>query len=42
MLLGDNRGNSVDSRIIGFIKKSDILGTTKLVIFPLNNIGVVK
>ena len=41
-VMGDNRGNSMDSRIIGFINKKDILGTTKLVIFPLNNIGIVE
>ena len=41
-VMGDNRGNSIDSRMIGFIKKSDILGTTRLVIFPFNNIGTVE
>ena len=41
-VMGDNRGNSLDSRIIGYINKNDILGTTKLVIFPLSNIGIVK
>lgn len=41
-VMGDNRSNSMDSRIIGPIKKDDIMGTTKLVIFPLSNIGVAK
>lgn len=41
-VMGDNRDNSIDSRIIGVINKKDILGTTKLVIFPFKNIGIVK
>ena len=41
-VMGDNRSDSMDSRIIGPVKKSDIMGTTKLVIFPLSNIGVAK
>lgn len=41
-VMGDNRGNSIDSRIIGVIDKKDITGTTKLVIFPFKNIGVVE
>ena len=41
-VMGDNRSDSMDSRIIGPVKKSDIMGTTKLIIFPLSNIGVAK
>lgn len=41
-VMGDNRGNSIDSRIIGVIPKEDILGTTKLIIFPIKNIGLAK
>ena len=41
-VLGDNRVVSADSRIYGTIKKEDIKGTTKLIIFPLNKIGNVK
>ena len=41
-VMGDNRNDSMDSRIIGPVKKSDIMGTTKLIIFPLSNIGVAK
>ena len=41
-VMGDNRGNSIDSRIIGTIKRKDITGTTKLIIFPINDIGIAK
>ena len=41
-VMGDNRGNSIDSRIIGLINKKEITGTTKLVIFPFSNFGIVK
>lgn len=38
-VLGDNRINSKDSRIIGFINKKQILGKTSFTIFPLERIG---
>ena len=41
-VLGDNRENSTDSRIIGFIKKENILGKTSLTIFPFNRFGIKK
>ena len=41
-VMGDNRSNSIDSRMIGVIDEKNILGTTKLVIFPFKNIGIVK
>lgn len=41
-VLGDNRSDSIDSRIIGTISKDDILGTTKLIIFPISNIGLAE
>ncbi len=40
-VMGDNREDSIDSRIIGTINKKDILGTTKLVIFPFKDFGIV-
>lgn len=39
-VMGDNRANSIDSRILGPISKNDITGTTKLIIFPISNIGM--
>lgn len=38
-VMGDNREISADSRIIGLIKKEDILGITNFRIFPFNKIG---
>ena len=38
-VLGDNRGNSVDSRIIGLVNKKDILGKATFIIYPFNRIG---
>ena len=39
-VMGDNRTNSTDSRIIGLIPSEDIEGTTNFAIFPLDKIGV--
>ena len=39
-VVGDNRGDSLDSRVLGFIKEEDILGKTSLVLFPFNRFGV--
>lgn len=41
-VLGDNRVNSLDSRVIGFIPKNNIEGKTSLTIFPFNRIGNKK
>ena len=41
-VMGDNRNNSKDSRIIGCIPKKDIKGTISVAIFPINKIGKVK
>lgn len=38
-VMGDNRTNSVDSRMIGDIKKSDIKGKTSLVLSPFSRFG---
>lgn len=41
-VMGDNRSASSDSRVLGLIQKSDILGTTNFRIFPFNHIGKIK
>lgn len=38
-VIGDNRNNSTDSRIIGGIKKENIIGVTNFRLFPFNKIG---
>ena len=38
-VLGDNRTNSTDSRIIGAVKKSQIKGKTHFILFPFNRFG---
>jgi len=40
-VLGDNRTDSIDSRIIGPVSLESIKGTTKLIIFPFRNFGIV-
>lgn len=42
LVLGDNRGISKDSRIIGLIDKKDILGYTSIIIFPFSSIKKAK
>lgn len=37
-VLGDNRNNSLDSRVFGPIKSKDIVGTLSVRIFPFDNI----
>ncbi len=38
-VLGDNRGNSMDSRVFGPFSKKQIRGKTSLVIFPFGRFG---
>ena len=38
-VLGDNRNNSSDSRIIGAINRKDIVGVTNFRIFPFSKFG---
>ncbi|NLL02289.1 MAG: signal peptidase I [Mollicutes bacterium] len=41
-VMGDNRFISKDSRKIGTIDKSEILGKTNIIVFPFNRFGLVK
>lgn len=41
-VVGDNRINSSDSRIIGLIPKNEISGKANFVLFPFNKFGFVK
>lgn len=41
-VMGDNRGNSMDSRKIGPVSEDDIMGTTEIVLFPFTRTGKVK
>jgi len=40
-VLGDNRNNSTDSRMIGCIKRDDIVGKAWLRVYPFNSFGLV-
>lgn len=41
-LMGDNRSNSLDSRILGSFDRKDIEGTATLTIFPFSRLGFKK
>ncbi len=41
-MMGDNRPNSSDSRIWGFLPKKNIVGKASVIIWPLNRLGFVK
>lgn len=41
-VVGDNRDNSLDSRLIGLISKDDIEGKAIFRIFPFNKFGSIK
>ncbi len=42
LVLGDNRGDSYDSRSIGFVQKDQLMGRTTLTIFPIHRFGWKK
>ncbi len=41
-VMGDNRGDSTDSRIFGFVKKDNINGSVSFAMFPFDKFGKVK
>ncbi|WP_054957799.1 signal peptidase I [Paenibacillus dakarensis] len=41
-VMGDNRSNSTDSRMIGYIPLEDIVGRAELIFWPLKDIGMIK
>jgi signal peptidase I len=41
-VVGDNRGNSSDSRTIGLISKNQIKGKARFIVFPFSRMGNVK
>ncbi len=41
-VMGDNRNNSTDSRIIGVVNKTSIQGITNFSIFPFNTFGKIN
>ncbi|MEW9676448.1 signal peptidase I [Lentibacillus sp. L22] len=42
LVLGDNRNNSTDSRILGLIPEDRIVGTTSLIYWPISRIQIAK
>ena len=40
-VLGDNRTNSIDSRIFGLVSSKDIQGTATIRLFPFKNFGKI-
>ena len=41
-VVGDNRGDSLDSRILGLIPRDEIEGKIVFSLFPFNTFGIVK
>ena len=41
-VMGDNRLNSKDSRIFGFISDDSVIGEVKFRFYPLKEIGIPK
>jgi signal peptidase I len=41
-VLGDNRGNSEDSRYFGFVPVQNVLGKAFLIYWPPGRIGIIR
>lgn len=41
-VMGDNRSNSTDSRMIGYVPFGDIIGRADVIFWPIRDIGLVK
>lgn len=41
-VLGDNRRNSMDSRVLGFIDEKSVVGAVKFRFLPISEIGIPK
>ena len=41
-VLGDNRGNSADSRFFGFIHRDDFIGKALFTFWPLQQVGLLE
>ncbi len=40
--LGDNRGDSTDSRVIGFVEDKEVVGRADIIFWPLNKLEFIK
>jgi signal peptidase I len=40
--LGDNRGDSTDSRFIGFVTDKEVVGRADIIFWPLNKLEFIK